>query len=200
MKLKDFILKRKNFLIAYSIALLLGISLGFATVPSKDELPEIEQTKIQLTQKKETLTKEYTKLEDDNSKLIKEKSKLQSKKNEKEKLAKLEEDRIAKEAANKKAAEKESAEKKKAEEAIVAKEYENQQPTNTNTSSETSSSYSNASSVSQEPTVTSTVWKTATGSKYHSKNNCGNTNPSKATEISINSAENMGLTPCSKCF
>ena len=44
------------------------------------------------------------------------------------------------------------------------------------------------------------VWITATGSKYHNKNNCGTTDPSKASEISRAEAESRGYAPCKKCF
>lgn len=44
------------------------------------------------------------------------------------------------------------------------------------------------------------VWITATGSKYHNKNNCGRTDPSKASEISRSEAESRGYEPCKKCF
>lgn len=44
------------------------------------------------------------------------------------------------------------------------------------------------------------VWKTATGKKYHKTNNCGNTNSSNATLITITEAQNLGLTSCSKCY
>lgn len=44
------------------------------------------------------------------------------------------------------------------------------------------------------------VWKSATGSKYHSINNCGNMNPDKATQITEEQAINEGLGKCSKCW
>lgn len=43
-------------------------------------------------------------------------------------------------------------------------------------------------------------WKTATGKKYHSINNCGKTNPKNATKITVDKAKSLGLTPCSKCY
>lgn len=43
-------------------------------------------------------------------------------------------------------------------------------------------------------------WKSATGDKYHSINNCGRMNPNKATQLTIEQAESMGLTRCSKCW
>lgn len=44
------------------------------------------------------------------------------------------------------------------------------------------------------------VWLSATGSKYHSKNNCGRMNPSTARQVSKSSALAMGYDACSKCW
>lgn len=44
------------------------------------------------------------------------------------------------------------------------------------------------------------VWKTATGKKYHSKNNCGNTNSANARQVTLEAAKSAGLTPCNKCY
>ena len=44
------------------------------------------------------------------------------------------------------------------------------------------------------------VWVSATGSKYHSRNNCGTMNPDAATQMSRSEAEAKGLTPCKKCY
>lgn len=51
-----------------------------------------------------------------------------------------------------------------------------------------------------EPASGIMVWKSATGKKYHAINNCGNMNPNKATQITKEEAEQLGLGPCSKCF
>ena len=55
------------------------------------------------------------------------------------------------------------------------------------------------------PTVTSEpdndsvmVWLSATGSKYHSKNNCGNMNPDKARQVTLEEAK-RSYEPCKKC-
>lgn len=45
-----------------------------------------------------------------------------------------------------------------------------------------------------------TCWKSATGEKYHSINNCGRMNPNKATQITVEQAESMGLEACLKCW
>lgn len=47
---------------------------------------------------------------------------------------------------------------------------------------------------------TQTVWLSATGSKYHSRNNCGNMNPSRARRISLQDARAQGYAACKKCF
>ena len=45
-----------------------------------------------------------------------------------------------------------------------------------------------------------TVWISATGTKYHSINNCGRMNPSKATSMTVSQAKAAGYTPCSNCI
>lgn len=44
------------------------------------------------------------------------------------------------------------------------------------------------------------VWISATGSKYHSINNCGRMNPNTAVNVSEKDAIARGLTKCSKCW
>ncbi len=44
------------------------------------------------------------------------------------------------------------------------------------------------------------VWKSASGKKYHTIPNCGTMNPDKATQLSEEEARNGGLEPCSKCY
>ena len=48
--------------------------------------------------------------------------------------------------------------------------------------------------------VGDTVWLSATGSKYHRINNCGRMDPSRAREVSLDEAVNMGYERCSKCY
>ena len=47
--------------------------------------------------------------------------------------------------------------------------------------------------------VSEMVWITATGKKYHSINNCGNTNPANARQITLEEAQN-NYEPCKKCY
>ena len=44
------------------------------------------------------------------------------------------------------------------------------------------------------------VWLAATGNCYHSVNNCGRMNPSKARRVTLSYAQGQGYTRCSKCF
>lgn len=44
------------------------------------------------------------------------------------------------------------------------------------------------------------VWITRTGSKYHSINNCGNTNPNNAFQMSLSDAQAAGYEPCKRCY
>ena len=54
--------------------------------------------------------------------------------------------------------------------------------------------------VDNTDTTEKQVYLSATGKCYHSKNNCGNMNPDKATKVSLSEAEAKGKTKCSKCW
>ena len=62
--------------------------------------------------------------------------------------------------------------------------------------SSSGSSYSGSSSGSGS----GTVWVSATGTKYHNKNNCGTMNPSKARQMSLSEAKSKGYQPCKNCY
>lgn len=68
----------------------------------------------------------------------------------------------------------------------------------TSTKEATKATVSTQTSTNTE-TAERTVWKAATGKKYHTKNNCGSMDPDKATSMSESDAKAKGLTPCSKC-
>lgn len=44
------------------------------------------------------------------------------------------------------------------------------------------------------------VWLSATGSKYHSIDNCGRMNPKKARLVTLEEALSLGMDQCSKCW
>ena len=75
--------------------------------------------------------------------------------------------------------------------------------TNSNNNSNNSSSDKPTETVKPDPTPApeqgGMVWLSATGEKYHSKNNCGRMNPAKARQISLSDAKAQGFEDCSKC-
>lgn len=54
--------------------------------------------------------------------------------------------------------------------------------------------------VIQQNNQTQMVWKSETGSKYHSISNCGRMNPNNATHITLEQAQSFVLGKCSKGF
>lgn len=78
-------------------------------------------------------------------------------------------------------------------------------PGNTNTPStptennDTNNSNPEPPSIPANP-ISSHVYISPTGSKYHSISNCGRMNPSKATRMTEQEAINQGYSKCSKCF
>ena len=73
-------------------------------------------------------------------------------------------------------------------------------PTTAKTTITTSTTTSTITAPTVNETSGRTVWITKTGEKYHSKNNCGRTNPKTATQISEKEAQSRGYTACKKCF
>ena len=61
-------------------------------------------------------------------------------------------------------------------------------------------SESEAEEVSDSDTQERMVWISATGSKYHSKPDCGNMNPNKATQETEAQALSQGYEACKKCW
>lgn len=76
---------------------------------------------------------------------------------------------------------------------------ENKTPSNNSSGSTNNGATSSDSSNATLP-ITEKVWISETGSKYHSKPNCGTMNPDKATELTIEEAEARGYEPCKKCY
>lgn len=59
--------------------------------------------------------------------------------------------------------------------------------------------YNATESQASTPSI-DTVWLPATGEKYHSINNCGQMNPNKARQVSLEYAISAGYEKCEKCF
>ena len=56
-----------------------------------------------------------------------------------------------------------------------------------------------AEQAAQQQNKEQMVWISATGSKYHSKPNCGRMNPNSAYQMSLSQAKSQGYGACSKC-
>ena len=68
-------------------------------------------------------------------------------------------------------------------------------------SEDTSSRQADTSAqASNNSSSTAMCWLSATGSKYHSINNCGRMNPNKARQVTIAEAERQGYGRCKKCW
>lgn len=75
----------------------------------------------------------------------------------------------------------------------------NQQPPIQETS--ISSNSRNNSSIEKSNTpVSGMVWLTRTGEKYHSKPDCGRSNPNNSYQVTLSEAQSRGYPPCSKCY
>lgn len=77
--------------------------------------------------------------------------------------------------------------------------------TKDNSGTSSSESASSAQSVSESTNESGSgssvmVWISATGSKYHSINNCGRMNPNNARQMTEEEAINQGYGKCSKCW
>ncbi len=44
------------------------------------------------------------------------------------------------------------------------------------------------------------VWLSATGKKFHNKNDCGNMNPDKARQVTVEEAAGDGIEACENCY
>ena len=189
----------------------MGATVAVIGSPTPDGYTELLNEKNALTESIEEQGSELSNKEKEIADLLVLKDDLKLK--EKEALAKKEE-ALAKAEEEKKAQEAE--EKRKQEEAQKLQASQNKTPTNVTTNS---GGNSNAGTSNKKPAAPSKpqdttqsggntavepigkmVWKTATGKKYHSINNCGKTNSSKATQVTLDAAKSAGLTPCSKCF
>lgn len=70
-----------------------------------------------------------------------------------------------------------------------------QQVTNTNQATESKSAPQPTQQTNNNEVK---VWLSATGKCYHSRNNCGNMNPNKARQVTLEQAK-QSYSPCSKC-
>lgn len=208
MNFKERLQKHKKLLVGSAISIITGAIIGFnGTISSADyntllshkkqTTSKIESIEQELNSKKQSLSN----LEIEENKISTEVTALINAREEKERLAKLEAERIEKE--------------KQAEQDKITTEKNKESNTNSNTSNKGNSN-SNASnkdnsntnstgnksngnsSTTQNTPIGKMVWKTATGKKYHSKSKCGNSKTS--VQVTLEQAKNAGLTACKNCY
>ena len=109
------------------------------------------------------------------------------------------------------------------EESLISDEIDQEQQVDNNTSSEGQEPEEQEDAIKSEPTKTAaqeekpkptatkapsnivlsksdTVYITASGSKFHIKNDCGNMNPDNAKALTVEEALAKGLEPCKRCL
>lgn len=208
---KGKIILRKFKIIGISVLLFFVGATAAIGSTTPDGYTELLNEKNALTESVEEQGIELSNKEKEISELLLLKDELKLK--EKEALAKKEE-ALAKAEEEKKAQEAE--EKRKQEEEQKLQANQNQTHTNVTNNSGGSSSAGTSNKKPSTPSksenttqsggntavepIGKMVWKTATGKKYHSINNCGKTNPANAKQVTLEAAKSAGLTPCSKCF
>lgn len=187
MDIKNFILKNKRIVICLIIALVIGIATG------SSYMPKAEYNNLVL--QKEQLDNNIAELDSQLEESKKQVEELQVKKDEADRIAKAEVERKAKEEAEAKA----EVERKAKEEAKAKAEAEKIAQEKQNSNNYVSSG-NNGGSIQKETPIGTMVWLSATGKKYHSINNCGKMDPSKARQVTLESAQSQGFTACSKCY
>lgn len=201
---KGKIILRKFKTIGISVLLFfVGATTAVIGSPTPDGYTELLNEKNALTESIEEQGSELSNKEKEIADLLLLKDELKLK--EKEALAKKEE-----------ALAKAEEEKRKQEEEQKLQANQNKTPTNVTNNSGGSSNVGTSNKKPATPSkpqdttqsggntavepIGKMVWKTATGKKYHSINNCGKTNPANAKQVTLDAAKSAGLTPCSKCF
>ena len=182
-----FFKRQKKAIISSIIGLILGYGvIGSSYVPAEEYNTALSQKadlSVEISSIDEKINEESVKLE------VLEEQKLA--KEEQERIAREEAERLAKEAEERRL--KEEAEKAAREEAERVAKAEAERMAKESASASTSNSNGSV-------TQGQMVWLSATGEKYHSRNNCGRMNPSKAMTIDVQSAISQGFGACSKCF
>ena len=200
-KFTSFLKKRKAFV----IVALIGMIFGFTVLgTTQEDINKLKAEKTTVLAKIDSSQEELSTLNKDIGDL---KEKINQLNDEKQKQEQLLKDTTAKvELKQKEEAEKQrqaEIEKQKQEEAnSISQSYSNnssKKSTSNNSSNAKSDSYNSDNPHPSKP-VGEMVYITATGKKYHRKNKCGNTNPSRTSYIPLSEAESMGYSPCSKCY
>ncbi|EHK2406483.1 hypothetical protein GNF54_04760 [Clostridium perfringens] len=206
-KFTSFLKKRKAFV----IVALIGMIIGFTFInPTQEDINKLKAEKTTVLAKIDSSQEELSTLNKDIGDLQDKINKLNDEKQKQEQLLK---DTTAKiELKQKEEAEKQrqaEVEKQKQEEAdklakadSISQSSSNNSSKNSNSNNSSNTNSNSYSSNNHQPSkpVGDMVYITATGKKYHRKNNCGKTNPARTSYIPLSEAESMGYSPCSKCY
>ncbi|HAT4314319.1 TPA: hypothetical protein I9097_001584 [Clostridium perfringens] len=206
-KFTSFLKKRKAFV----IVALIGMIIGFTFInPTQEDINKLKAEKTTVLAKIDSSQEELSNLNKDIGDLQEKINQLNTEKQKQEQLLK---DTTAKiELKQKEEAEKQrqaEIEKQKQEEAdrlakadSISQSSSNNSSKNSNSNNSSNTNSNSYSSNNPQPSkpVGDMVYITATGKKYHRKNNCGKTNPARTSYIPLSEAESMGYSPCSKCY
>lgn len=176
MGFKERILKDKKYLAGIIVGLIIGLGVGISNTPSMAKVNETNNKVTEIS----------AKVEEKNNLLASQKEQLDNLSSQEKEL----------EAQKSRIIQAQKAEKENQERIQRENELKKQQEAQ----AQAIESKNKGTTVAPATPKGEMVWKTATGSKYHRRNNCGNTNPSKATQITISEAQSFGLSPCKKCF
>lgn len=199
MNFKNLLTKYKKTLAIAVTTLAVGAGIGFSSTVPTQEYNKLITQKEAVTTQIQSIDALITANSNSLAQIQNEKTsvsrELQILADEKAQQERLEQERIAKEKEEQEriAKEKEEQEKK----IVQSNNNGGNGNSNSSNSSSTSNNNSSGSSSSQTP-IGKTVWKTDTGKKYHSHNNCGNSQT--AVQVSLDKAQSLGLTACKKCY
>ncbi|EGT5620296.1 hypothetical protein BUL45_14680 [Clostridium perfringens] len=206
-KFTSFLKKRKAFV----IVALIGMIIGFTFInPTQEDINKLKAEKTTVLAKIDSSQEELSTLNKDIGDLQDKINQLNDEKQKQEQL--LKDTRAKIELKQKEEAEKQrqaEVEKQKQEEAdklakadSISQSSSNNSSKNSNSNNSSNTNSNSYSSNNHQPSkpVGDMVYITATGKKYHRKNNCGKTNPARTSYIPLSEAESMGYSPCSKCY
>ncbi|MCR1953183.1 hypothetical protein NSA50_19545 [Clostridium sp. DSM 100503] len=175
-------MKNKSIILTLIVSLFIGIASGSSNMTQQEYEKLVSNMDSQVSHIAE-IDKLIAKEKETNAVLV-------SEKEEKERIAKAEAERLAKEAAEKKKSEEEAA--------------KNNSSNNTSGNVAANSGNNNTSSGNtvtnrSEEAIGEMVWLSETGNKYHSKNNCGRMNPNRARQVTLKQAQSR-YERCDKCW
>lgn len=186
----------KVALIGFAILLVVYlVGINSENTRLEKQMDELQVSYDSLTERYQDLVEDYESLKEDNLEVSAKLRSYQDQQDEVEKLTKqVEELTTANQTLTK---EKEDLNNQIAKQAEELRQQEQSVISSGAASSSMSEGTSGSNTVSSE--VGTSVWISATGSKYHSIPNCGRMDPSRATQMSLSEAQSRGYDACKNC-